>query len=280
MRYLLTVLLAAFLAGCAGTVPDPDPTPLNPAFYMGQHPDTRGESYKGQPVEDMKQYGLIVWNPNVPVDDCRKVAPDAVHLGYCDVRWVPAPPEEGGWGSDASVFGAKRRAFPDDAYWYDEAGKRVSIWPNTWELRYTLENAARMAQFILDHYGEWDGVYFDDLHAALPNRYLEQLGVPLEFWPLTQREFYAYRDAIVEQVRAGFPDAKLVSNTGWNVSAVAHLPLDGVCAEEWWPADRGRTLQSMVTDFDPTLCVAWEWDTTTEGVRWGKIRYRPRYGLP
>jgi hypothetical protein len=266
------------LTGCAtllGCLSDPmatprkgpmdPPAPLADAFYMVQPEDLRGESHQGQPVVDLSPYGLLVCNAGIDPDAARAARPGAVVLGYANTHQVPL------WG-DTELWNSYRALFAEEDYWHDGSGNRISTWQNTEELRYTPENAADLAAFLAARWAGWDGIYLDDVYGELPvSPVLNQLPVTSAEWPAVRAEWVAYRDALIAQLAAAYPKL-VVGNVGNGAALVAHLPLDGICAEEWWP----NGVPTILVEFarhDPSLCVAWEWDAGELG-RKGNIRYR------
>lgn len=250
------ILLAVLLSGCE--VKDD----LRPAFYMVQGNDVRGTG------EDLSGYGLLVCNPNLKPEAVRVAAgPGAVLLGYVDIRWVPT------WGAAEPVYLAMRAAFGPADYQWTETGEHVEIWPDSWELAYREETAIKLADFVATYYAKWDGIYLDDVHAYLWPERMDALGVPPDGRSIAQIEWARFRDVAVQQIAERLPTAKLVANVGPGTHTLTQLPLDGVCSEEHWPEDRQLFLETATTLFDPTLCVAWEWDGAGM-IRSGEIRYR------
>jgi hypothetical protein len=241
------------------------PEPLSDAFYMLQPEDLRGQSHQGLPPVDLGAYGLFVCNAGMDPDEVRAARPGAVVLGYANSHQVPL------WGT-SELWTSYRALFAEEDYWHDASGNRISTWTNTEELRYTPENAADLAAFLAARWAGWDGIYLDDVYGVLPaNPVLNRLPVTSAEWVTVRAEWVAYRDALVTQLAAAYPGL-IVGNVGNGGQAVAHLPLDGLCAEEWWPA----ALPSILAEFarhHPSLCIAWEWDPGSTA-RKGDVRYR------
>jgi hypothetical protein len=273
MRTQLTALAGVVVvAGCFSEpleTPRRDsiepPEPLSDAFYMLQPEDLLGQNHQGLPPADLTAYGLFVCNAGMDPDEVRARRPGAVVLGYANSHQVPL------WGN-SEPWTSYRALFAEEDYWHDASGNRVSTRANTEELRYTAENAADLASFLAARWAGWDGIYLDDVYGVLPaNPVLNQLPVTSAEWATVRAEWVAYRDALVTQLGAAYPGL-IVGNVGNVGSAVAHLPLDGHCAEEWWPTELPAIL-AQFQRLDPSLCIAWEWDAG-DAARRGDVRYR------
>lgn len=263
------VLLALLvLAGCRDESGN-----FLPAFYLAQGPDVRGEAGG----EDLSQYGLVVGNTDLNAGELILAAPKAIVLAYWDSRWIAAPPAEGGWGGPGSVQDRKRAYFLENDYLRAPDGARLSVWPGTWELNYTKENAATLARAAANLVRGWHGIYLDDLHVALPDTVRRALGWEKgPSWQQLQSDWIVYRDALVEELRSyGFEI--LVGNVGPPAGGVSMPEVNGFCMEEHWPEARGAFISHVVDPgVSPALCVAWEWDAGGV-IRTGKIRYRKKY---
>jgi hypothetical protein len=254
--------------GDSGIPDDPD-APLGQAFYMLQPEDLRGETHQGLPPADLGAYDLFVCNAEMVPSQIRTAAgADVTLLGYASPHQVPT------WGT-GELWTSYRALFVETDYWHvdgSDSGPRVSTWAGTEELRYTDSNARKLAPFLAQRWASWDGIYLDDLFGALAPQLLQKLPVTSAEWPQVQADWAVFRDILVTELRAAYPGF-LVANSGYGTDLVAaQLPLDGVCAEEWWPTHRPVILSGF-RQKNPALCVAWEWDPGQDGRR-GNIRYR------
>lgn len=280
-------IVAVRLVACGSDVPDP-PEGVRGAFFIGQLEDARGLSHQGQPVVDFNRYQLIVWSPSVPEAEAREAAPHAIHLAYTTLRSVPT------YGGAGSVWDRQRAKFDSSSYWRDGAGGIIELYPTHWELLYTEENARAKADYVLKNLAVWDGIYIDNCHAELPERYaLTLAAVTGASTDAIMKDFKIYRDTFVHAVRAGLedmgfewgapPGRSLVANVGWGVwlPEIDGLPLDGVTCEEWWldgdegEANRVRMIEAF-DGYDRRFCVSWEWNAGIHALP-GIGRYRAKY---
>lgn len=273
VKRLFLLLLATVPTGCGKPIDDgsvvPGPaeesSPLLDAFYLLQFEDVRGESSNGEPVVNLADYGFLVCNAGIDRDSVRVAAPHATAFGYLSPHQVPL------WGQNDQLFNDYRALFSNSDYWTDASGNRISTWPNTEELLYTAANATKLAQFVVARWDQWDGLYLDDLWGELVPLTLAILPITEAEYPQAQADWAIFRDTFVRTVRLTY-DRPIVANVGPLGDGVAHLDLDGLASEEWWP-ERTDDILNDFSRYDPAMCISWEWDAG-DAARRGNIRYR------